>query len=117
MTTIIAGSRGITDYAMVEQAMAECGWHPSKVIAGDARGVDKLAERWARERGLPFEEFKADWQTSGKAAGYLRNMAMAHSAEALVAIWDGSSRGTMHMINIAGKKRLRVFIFRPERVG
>jgi hypothetical protein len=42
---------------------------------------------------------------------------MAGKAEALVAVWDGASRGTKHMIREAGKRGLRVFVYetgRPE---
>ena len=39
--------------------------------------------------------------TYGKRAGYLRNETMAQNADALVALWDGKSRGTRHMLNIA----------------
>jgi hypothetical protein len=35
---------------------------------------------------------------------------MADYADALIAIWDGKSKGTKHMIDIAKKKGLKVFI-------
>lgn len=38
---------------------------------------------------------------------------MADRAEALVAIWDGQSRGTKHMIDTARAQGLRVYLWRP----
>ena len=42
---------------------------------------------------------------------------MAEYADALIAVWDGESRGTMHMIDIARERGLTVaaFIFDQER--
>lgn len=37
---------------------------------------------------------------------------MANYAEALIAIWDGQSKGTKMMIDIANKKGLKVYIYR-----
>ena len=40
------------------------------------------------------------------------NKQMADYADALVAIWDGKSRGTKHMIDLARMQSLEVFVFR-----
>lgn len=37
-----------------------------------------------------------------------RSQEMAENADALVAFWDGESKGTEHMINIAKEKGLKV---------
>lgn len=110
MITIIAGSRGIRDIRTVRQAMSACGWTPSIVVSGTAGGVDTLGEQWAEEHGIPVFRCPADWDRHGKRAGYLRNVEMAQGADALVAVWDGVSRGTGHMIVIARKMGLRVYI-------
>jgi hypothetical protein len=113
MITIIAGSRGITDIGSVQVAMEACGWTPSIVVSGTAGGVDTLGERWAQEQGIPVFRTPANWDKYGKRAGYLRNVEMAQGADALVAIWDGVSKGTRHMIDIARKMGLRVYIYKP----
>lgn len=46
MRTIIAGSRGLGD-AHVRAAMEACGWLPTAVISGKARGADEAGEKWA----------------------------------------------------------------------
>lgn len=109
MRTIIAGSRSITDISCVQLAMSQCSWTPSLVLSGTARGVDQLGEQWAKENNIKVARFPADWSSHGKGAGYIRNELMADNADALVALWDGESRGTKHMIKIARSKKLRYF--------
>lgn len=110
MKTIIAGSRNITDYEIVKQAIILSGISVSEVVSGRARGVDTLGEKYALENNLPIKEFPALWDIWGRSAGYMRNSQMAEYAEALVAVWDGSSRGTAHMISEAKKNKLQVFV-------
>lgn len=111
MRTIIAGSRSITDYSVVQAAMREIAWAPSVVLSGCAKGVDQLGEQWAFENGLGVERYWAQWTLLGKRAGFCRNVEMAMAADALVAIWDGKSNGTRHMIQTARRCRLLVAVF------
>lgn len=110
MRTIIAGSRSCSDMRQVRAAMEVCGWRPTVVLSGAARGADRLGECWAAEQGIPCERYPADWDRHGKSAGYRRNVLMASRADALVALWDGSSRGTEHMIEHARQRGLRVHV-------
>ncbi len=114
MRTIIAGSRGGTHYQNLLDALKEISWTPTVVVSGTARGVDLMGERWAKENNLSIERYPADWDKHGKPAGYVRNVEMADKAEALLALWDGQSRGTMHMINLAKKKGLVVHVWDME---
>lgn len=111
MKTIIAGSRGITDYLTVLKAIEQSGFSVTEVVSGCARGVDRLGERFATEENLPLYKFPADWDKHGKRAGYRRNEQMAENADAVIAVWDGESRGTKHMIDIATNKGLKVFVY------
>lgn len=111
MRTIIAGSRGITDFKLVENIINNCIWEITTVISGGARGIDKLGELWAEKNNIPCEVFPADWDTFGKKAGYLRNIEMANTADALIVIWDGLSKGTKHMLTIAKKKKLKIYLY------
>lgn len=108
MKTIIAGSRTITD---IDEALNNFNdWTITEVVSGCARGVDKLGEVWATTNNIPIKRFPADWNNLGKSAGYVRNHQMADYAEALIAIWDGKSKGTKHMIDIANNKKLKVVV-------
>jgi hypothetical protein len=112
MKTIVAGSRTITDVNIVAFAIEQSGFLITEIASGMARGVDMAAVEYAHRTGVPLRPFPADWETEGRAAGYNRNVRMAEWAEALVAIWDGKSRGTKHMIDIARKAGLKVFVYR-----
>lgn len=110
MRTIIAGSRDLNSLQLVAKAVEDCGWVPSVVLSGGARGIDRQGEAWASRRGVPIERYNADWKLHGRSAGVRRNAEMARNADALIAVWDGSSRGTKHMIDTATERGLRVHV-------
>lgn len=95
--------------------MRLAGISVSEVVSGCARGADTLGERWAHDNNIPVRRFPADWDTHGSRAGYLRNIQMAEYADALVAVWDGRSKGTGHMIDIARKRGLHIHVFYPRQ--
>ena len=74
------------------------------------KGADKLAEQYAKEKGFLIKQFPANWNKFGKAAGPKRNQQMANYTDALIAFWDGKSRGTKHMIEMAKQSKLRMII-------
>lgn len=111
MKTIIAGSRSILSYQKMLEAVRESQFFISEVVSGGAKGVDQLGEKYAQEYHLPLKRFLPDWTRFGKRAGILRNTEMGNYAEALIALWDGNSRGTQHMIEYAKKKGLRVYVY------
>lgn len=110
MKTIIAGGRDITEYKHVECAVKGSGFDITEVVSGCARGADTLGEMWAKRNGAPLAKFPADWEGLGRKAGHIRNCQMGDYAEALIALWDGESRGTKHMIDYATKKGLKVYV-------
>ena len=105
--------RGYTDYDVIEEAIRLSGFTITEVVSGTAKGVDSLGEDYAESRGLPVKKFPADRDHLGKGAGYRRNEQMAEYADQLIAIWDGKSLGTKHMIDIAGDKHLLIFTHCP----
>jgi len=110
MKTIIAGSRSITDIIIVYQAIEASGFDITTVVSGCARGVDVLGEKWANNEDIPVIRMPAGWSRYGKGAGKFRNIEMALIADALVAVWDGVSRGTGHMIDTARAKGLKIYV-------
>jgi hypothetical protein len=124
---IIAGGREFTDYNMLKKECIEVfkqlkneGHNTQRsnieIISGTARGADRLGEQFAEEFALLLKQFPADWNTYGKRAGYIRNEQMAKYASedeeigVLIAFWDGKSKGTKHMIDLAKRYKLRVFV-------
>lgn len=87
-----------------------------RIVSGVARGADRLGEQYAKIAGYEVSRFPADWDGLGKRAGYVRNAEMAKYAMAdgnygvLIAFWDGKSKGTKHMIDLAEKNGLEVHI-------
>ncbi len=94
-------------------------WLPAQLIVGDARGVDALAEAWARDRGVPVRRMRPAWQTAGKAAGVLRNVEMVAAATWVVAFWDMRSPGTRSAIRAAtaGDKLRAIVSVAPRDTG
>lgn len=113
MKTIIAGSRDVTEYNWVRIAVEESGFEITEVVSGGARGVDRLGERYAKENDISIKRFIPDWDGLGKKAGHVRNREMGDYADALIAIWDGVSKGTKGMIDYANNKGLEVYVLIP----
>lgn len=99
MKVIIAGSRDLS-WADTCLAYKQCPFNVTEIVSGGARGPDQYGEIIAEANAIPCKIFPADWDKYGKSAGYKRNVQMAEYADALLAIWDGKSKGTQHMINI-----------------
>lgn len=124
MKTIIAGSRWITDATVVYRAIDLAGFNITEVVSGGARGVDTIGEMWAAYWGIPIKPFPAIWRDKDGQrdlqAGLKRNSAMARYADALIAVWDGRSPGTKHMIdqaNYYGLKHIYVYNAQPSAVN
>lgn len=92
-----------THYRLVQEAIDASGFVINEVVSGKAQGFDTLGEYWARRNNIPIRPFPAEWSNRAgdfnHGAGHDRNIKMAEYADALVAIWDGYSGGTLHMIN------------------
>lgn len=114
MKVIIAGTRTVQPsiaLELIESAIEGSGWRGeiSEVIHGGAMGIDTAAGEYAKDK-WPVTVVPANWKEHGKAAGPIRNLAMAKMADALIAIWDGQSIGTRDMINKAKSKGLRIYV-------
>ena len=108
---IIAGGRDFMDYNLLKEKVNKILQekrvsHKIVIISGCARGADTLGLRYASENAFDVEEYPANWDKYGKKAGYMRNVEMAENADALIAFWDGKSKGTKHMIDIATERNL-----------
>lgn len=111
MNIIVAGTRTFDDYTLLS-AWADAlqvFYGDIVIISGAAPGADRLAEKYARCNELPVKLFPADWDKHGKAAGPKRNRQMCEIADVLLAFWDGQSRGTANMINLAEAKGIPVY--------
>ena len=110
---IIAGGRDYHDYINFSKYCDKllANKIEIEVISGGAQGADALAKRYAKSRQMSFKEMPAKWEIYGRKAGPVRNAEMAKEANALIAFWDGKSKGTKSMIDIAKKEGLKVRIY------
>ncbi len=130
---IIAGGRKFNDYPRLKSYCKHILQNQSnvEVVSGGAAGADSLGEDFAIEFKLGLKTFIAPWndiegkpaneigtrkdgKKYWKKAGPARNTQMAEYGDALIAFWDGTSRGTKHMIDIAKKKGLKVAVYQYE---
>ncbi len=111
MKVIIAGSRTLNHQPTIDGVISRAfnGWlaaDPShwtkyyrpEIVSGGAHGVDFCGEQFAKKADFVLTVFPADWEKHGKAAGFIRNQQMAEYADALIAVWNGRSKGTFDMI-------------------
>ena len=125
---IIAGGRDFNNTYLFEKTINHClskifDQHNKsqdrnftiEIVSGGAKGADFMGERYANFMGYPVRKFLPNWDLYGKAAGPFRNEQMAKYASQkgngiLVAFWDGKSKGTKSMIELAKKHGLDVQI-------
>ena len=110
MKVIIAGGRDFDNYEVLRNYCDHVLQNQTdiEIVSGTAKGADQLGEKYAKEKGYRVKRFPADWKKYNKAAGYIRNEEMAKYADALIAFWNGMSKGTEHMINLANKYNLKI---------
>lgn len=113
---VIAGSRDFCypEYVTRYVELLPLDWI---VMSGGARGVDTWAEEAARNRGMQVEVYPADWERLGKRAGIDRNYTMAIHMTWATIFWDGQSRGTAHMLQLAreSEKLRHLFVISHRR--
>lgn len=138
MRIIITGSRGWTDRERIADRLFDVPV-TSTIVHGAARGVDRIAHQEAQKLGLRLEPHPAEWNIHGelrglvpcscppekpvcKLAGFRRNEEMAFlGADLCIAFWDGSSKGTLDMMERCARYEIPVevqhwaFPNRPRR--
>jgi hypothetical protein len=112
MKVVIAGSRTIRDYEAVARAIKLSGWEITEVVSGTAKGVANYVEMWGEINSVPIKKFPADWDKYGKAAGPIRNAAMAEYADAAIVLIENKSTGATNMV-AQMKKRNKPCIMVP----
>lgn len=111
MKLVIAGSRDLlVDSDFVDQAIKFFRLDVKEVVSGGGGNVDEAGEDWSN---LSLEKepkvFRANWQQEGVAAGPIRNSKMAEYGDALLLIWDGSSKGSSSMKKEMAKRKKPVY--------
>ena len=114
-TLLVTGSRTHITKAYVYKVLKQ--YPCSRMRFGDAAGVDTFAHAYCHEFLIPHDDpWVPAWDLYGHAAGFKRNEAMVatlSTGDYGVAIWDGSSRGTQHTIQLLRQKHRLLGIFPP----
>lgn len=116
MKLAIVGSRDFNDYEKMKSILWDL-FHIRQstvpkdiIISGGARGADTLAKKYAEEEKQEYIEFLPDWNTLGKAAGFIRNQQIVNACDIVLAFWDGKSKGTEDTLNKAALAKKPTFI-------
>lgn len=115
MNIVVGGSRFFDDYKFLSTSLDKIFAEINEeitIISGHCRGVDPMAERYAKERGINLIIKEPQWGIYGKAADPIRNKQMLQSGDLVIAFWDGHSRGTLDLIINARKLSKPVEIIR-----
>ncbi len=107
MRVLVCGGRDYNDVEKIEWEL-QCitdpqhgGKYSYTLISGMARGVDTIAANWAYKNGMNVEEYPADWDTFGKAAGFMRNKQMLEEGKPDLVIAFPGGKGTAMMVKLA----------------
>ncbi len=110
----IIGSRNFENYILAKNILLEIinenDLIVNKIISGGAKGVDKIAEKFAEEFNIDIEVIKPDWKKYGRSAGLIRNSDIIKNSDFIIAFWNGKSKGTLDSINKAKKLNKELII-------
>lgn len=114
MNVAIVGGRDFDDYEQFKSSINGEKIKFKSIISGGAKGVDTMAERFAKEIGVPVKIYLPDWKKYETAAGPIRNRQIIGSSDAVIAFWDEKSSGTRSSIKIAEelKKPTTIFVYK-----
>jgi hypothetical protein len=114
MKVAIVGSRSIKNEDLVINFIEECHSFDSyndKIISGGARGVDTIAEKYAKDNNIRTVIFVPNWEKYGNRAGFIRNSDIISKCEKCIIIWDGSSELTKNDIELCEEMRKPCYIY------
>lgn len=98
MKVAIVGSRDIIVYN-IENYISDC----DEIVTGGAAGIDRCAAEYAKKNAIKLTEFLPQYEIYGRAAPIVRNKKIVDYADKVIAIWNGSSKGTLSVIKYAEK--------------
>ncbi|MBO0950863.1 hypothetical protein [Fibrella forsythiae] len=109
MKTALLASRNLTSQEHYKQILAALATLGTTTLLHGAEGAGKQhAERWAAETGNRQTGYAPNWKEHGKAAGPIRGKMLVASADNVVALWDGKSKGTENELKEARRQGKRV---------
>jgi hypothetical protein len=111
MILAVVGSKDFHNYSLMSDVL-NSRVNVTMIVSGAAPGTDTLARKYARSRGLRFEEFPPDKTSFGKEAKHVRDRMIVQCCDHLIAFWDGICEGTEFTVNYAEELEKPVEIIR-----
>ena len=106
---VFKGGRQVMDYNIFNQAIDKVKeFSPSFIIQGGAKGGDEVGKETALVLDIPQQQFDADWDTHGKAAGFIRNQRMLDEGKPDLVIAFPGGNGTADMVRKSRKAGVKV---------
>ncbi len=99
MKVAVVGSRTFSNYDLLCNTLNEHREKISLIISGGAKGADTLAQKYARDNGIPILIYYPDWEQYGKKAGLIRNTLIAEQSDIMIGFREQMSMGTSHAID------------------
>jgi hypothetical protein len=118
---LVCGGRDCDDRDFVEKTLDRllAARGPfERLIHGDARGVDRMAGKWARDHNVLEWDFLPEWHRVDTEDGLSRNQRMIEAgAPDLVVAFPGGA-GTENMVELAKAAHIEVVqVALPARTG
>ena len=117
MRVAIIGSRSV-ELNEEQDVLPYLPENTTGIVSGGAEGADQIAEHIAEFLHVPLTVFRPDYARFQRRAPLERNRDIVQHADYVIALWDGSSRGTAHTIEqcIKEYKPVRVLICRSGKL-
>lgn len=113
MRVLVCGGRDFGDVDFVNNTLDQMHMLDgpiTQVISGGASGADELGHQWALLREVPSQQYFADWEHEGHAAGPIRNLRMLNEGKPDLIMAFPGGRGTADMVRKAKAADVRVII-------
>ncbi len=107
MKVAIIGSRGLSISDLGKYLPKET----KEIVSGGAKGIDSCAREYAQRNHLKLTEFLPEYNKYGRGAPLKRNLQIIDYADEVIAFWDGTSRGTKHVIKNCKRKNIKVTVY------
>ena len=108
MRTIVVGSRHVSTYDDLLDAVEGAQFTPSAIVSSTSRWGDKLGEKYAQEYDLeiirvslraPYNEYSE----------YERDLRMIQMSKAMIILYSGMSSDTRALFELVQKHQLHIF--------
>lgn len=120
LKVLVCGGRNFADWDLLSKILLSLD--PAYIVTGanknggkrTTKGADKLAKIFADSRGITCDQFDAEWDQYGKAAGPIRNQIMLDESRPDLVVCFPGGEGTAHMKFIASSKGVEVLEVMPD---